>query len=135
MAQSSTARAINRAGIELNDGTGPFRTLNVFDLTTDIAPASGIDGVLFTSNGAVTLNVDPGPFSIVTTDANGIFASSNGGTVTINSTADIVTIRRQRRWHPGQRAKRASDDHVVWQHRDVRQQRLRHRRRRELRRR
>ncbi len=78
-------------GVRLNNGGGPFAVLNVTNLTTDIAPASGITGIEFTSNGAVDLNVTPGPFSIFATDANGIFASSNGGTVTINSTADIIT--------------------------------------------
>jgi uncharacterized protein with beta-barrel porin domain len=78
-------------GVLLNNGGGPFQVLNVSNLTTDIAPATGIAGILFTSNGAVELNGDTGPFAIRTTDANGIFASSNGGTVTIISTASIVT--------------------------------------------
>src|SRR6185312_13873035 len=78
-------------GVLLSNGGGPFQVLNVTNLTTDIAPVSGVTGILFTSNGAVELNVDTGPFAIHTTDAEGIFAASNGSTVTINSTADIVT--------------------------------------------
>ncbi len=78
-------------GVDLPNAGGPFQVLNVGNLTTDIAPASGVTGILFTSNGAVELNVDTGPFAIRATDANGIFAASNGGTVTINSTADVVT--------------------------------------------
>jgi len=78
-------------GVDLPNAGGPFQVLNVGNLTTDIAPASGVTGVLFTSNGAVELNVDTGPFAIRTTDGDGIFAASNGGTVAINSTADIVT--------------------------------------------
>ncbi len=78
-------------GVSLPNGAGPFQVLNVGGLTADIAPASGITGIEFTSNGSVELNVDTGPFSIVATDANGIFASSNGGAVTITSTADITT--------------------------------------------
>ena len=79
------------AGIQLNNGGGPYTILNVNNLTTNITPASTVTGVEFNSNNAVALTVDPGPFAIITTDANGIFASSNGGTVTINSTADVVT--------------------------------------------
>jgi hypothetical protein len=78
-------------GVDLPNAGGPFQVLNVGNLATDIAPASGVTGILFTSNGAVELNVDTGPFAIRATDANGIFAASNGGTVTINSTADVVT--------------------------------------------
>jgi uncharacterized protein with beta-barrel porin domain len=78
-------------GVNLANGGGPFQVLNVGGLTADIAPASGITGIEFTSTGGVELNVDTGPFSIVATDANGIFASSNSGAVTITSTADITT--------------------------------------------
>ena len=80
------------SGVSLPNGSGPFEVLNIGNLTTNIAPASGVTGVEFTSNGNVTLNVDPRPFGIITTDANGIFASSNGGFVTITSTADITTF-------------------------------------------
>jgi len=78
-------------GVNLTNGGGPYQVLNVTNLTTDIAPAAGITGILFSSTGAVELNVDAGPFAIRTTDAEGIFASSNTGTVTIRSTADIIT--------------------------------------------
>jgi uncharacterized protein with beta-barrel porin domain len=79
------------SGVNLSNGGGPYSVLNVVNLTTDITPAAGVTGILFTSNGAVEVNVNPGLFAISTTDENGIFASSNGGAVTINSTADIVT--------------------------------------------
>ncbi|MGZ5919062.1 MAG: hypothetical protein ACXWJV_04615, partial [Hyphomicrobium sp.] len=79
------------AGVPLNNGGGTYTILNVNNLTTNIAPASGVTGVEFTSNGAVEINVHPGPFAIITTDANGIFAASNTSTVTVNSTADIST--------------------------------------------
>jgi hypothetical protein len=81
------------AGIDLADGTGPFRTLNAFDLTTNIGPAAGDYGVAFTSDGDVTLNFSTGPFSIITTgdNADGIFALSSGGAVTITSIGDIAT--------------------------------------------
>jgi uncharacterized protein with beta-barrel porin domain len=79
------------SGVSLPNGSGPFQALNIGNLTSNIAPASGVTGVEFTSNGNVTLNVAPRPFSILTTNANGIFASSNGGFVTITSTADVTT--------------------------------------------
>ena len=79
------------SGVLLSNGGGPYSVLNVNNLTTNIAPASGVTGVEFTSNGAVEVNVHPGPFAIITTDAIGIFAASNTSTVTVNSTADIST--------------------------------------------
>jgi hypothetical protein len=81
------------AGIDLADGSGPFRTLNVFDLTTNIAPPPGDYGVAFTSDGDITLNVNTGPFGIITRgdDATGLFLDSMNGRVTINSAADIST--------------------------------------------
>lgn len=79
------------SGVDLSNGGGPFEVLNVGNLTADIAPATGIVGILFSSIGAAEVNVDTGAFAIRSTDANGIFASSNTGTVTIRSTADIVT--------------------------------------------
>jgi outer membrane autotransporter protein len=79
------------SGVDVTNGAGPFQVLNVQNLTAAIAPSSGVTGILFTSNGSVALNVDPGPFGIFATDADGIFAASNSGAVTITSTADIVT--------------------------------------------
>jgi hypothetical protein len=38
-------------GVNLSNGGGPYQVLNVGNLTTDIAPATGIAGILFTSNG------------------------------------------------------------------------------------
>ncbi len=80
-------------GVVLNDGSGPFRTLNVFALTTNIAPASGATGVEFTSDGDVALNVDAGAFGISTTgdNASGLFAGSDNGDVAIRSFANIIT--------------------------------------------
>jgi hypothetical protein len=78
-------------GVNLPNAAGPFQVLNINNLTADIAPASGVTGISFTSNGPVEVNVNPGPFTIRTTDADGIFAATNAGTVTVNSTADIIT--------------------------------------------
>lgn len=78
-------------GIPLNNGAGPFETLNVFSLTRDIAPADGLVGIMFSSFGPVTLDVDTGPWRISTTDAPGIFAESSSGTVDVTSFAAIRT--------------------------------------------
>lgn len=75
----------------LSNGGGTYTTLNVNNLTANVTPASGTDGILFTSNGTVELNAHPGPFAIFATDATGIFAASNTSTVTIRSSADIFT--------------------------------------------
>lgn len=82
-------------GIALNNGAGPFETLNVFSLTTDIAPADGLVGIMFSSFGPVALNVETGPWRISTTDASGIFAESSSGTVDVTSFAAIRTSGNQ----------------------------------------
>jgi uncharacterized protein with beta-barrel porin domain len=72
----------------------PVTTLNVNSLTTAIAPASGTDGIKFTSGGAVTISSDTGAFGITTAGAaaDGIFARSTGsGPVTVTSTGNITT--------------------------------------------
>ncbi len=109
------------AGVLLSNGGGTYTTLNVNNLTTNITPATGVTGVEFNSNGAVELNVDTGPFAIFATDANGIFASSNGGSVSINSTADIVTTGGSATGVQGSAQNSPADNHVLRQHRDVRQ--------------
>ncbi|MET4068994.1 uncharacterized protein with beta-barrel porin domain [Bradyrhizobium sp. S3.2.6] len=72
----------------------PVTTLNVNDLTTAITPASGTDGITFSSAGAVTINSDTGAFGITTAGSNaaGIRAYSPGGSaVTVTSAGDITT--------------------------------------------
>ncbi|MEO8419783.1 MAG: hypothetical protein ABI457_01190, partial [Hyphomicrobium sp.] len=79
-------------GVLLNNGGGPFTTLNIVNLTDDITPASGVDGIRFTSLGGITINSDTGPFAIIST-ARGIYAnSSSGQPVTIRSNGDIVSV-------------------------------------------
>lgn len=79
------------SGVDLQNGGGPYQVLNIEDLSANIAPATGVTGITFTSNGSVELNVTPGAFAIRATDADGIFAASNAGPVTVYSTADIFT--------------------------------------------
>jgi uncharacterized protein with beta-barrel porin domain len=72
----------------------PVTTLNVNSLTTAITPASGTDGINFTSAGAVTINSNTGTFGITTQGNNsyGILARSYGaGAVTVTSTGNITT--------------------------------------------
>jgi uncharacterized protein with beta-barrel porin domain len=74
--------------------SNPITILNVNNLTADIAPAPGTDGINFTSTGTITINSDTSPFAIITTGdaAAGIEARANGpGAVTVNSTGDIAT--------------------------------------------
>jgi len=70
----------------------PVDTLNVNNLTANIAPASGVDGINFTSVGAITIIIDVTPYGIVTTGAgaDGIFAQSSTGAITVDSTGDIT---------------------------------------------
>jgi hypothetical protein len=68
-------------------------TLNVNNLTADIAPLSGVDGIYFHRTGAlnnIVINSDTTPFDIIVTGANadGIDALSDAA-VTITHTGDI----------------------------------------------
>jgi len=78
-------------GVSLVNGNGPYTTLNVNTLTTSITPADGVYGIEFTSNDDVTINSKTGAFSISTTNANGIYAYSQGGQITVDSTGDIAS--------------------------------------------
>jgi len=109
------------AGIVLNNGPGPFETLHVFALTSDITPASGVAGIAFSSDTTGYVDVDLGPWKIETTgnnaagvvaqttltgplplfvdgniatsgdDAQGIFASTSAGDLIIHYSGTIGT--------------------------------------------
>ena len=70
-----------------------YTTLDVNNITSDITPDSGVDGINFVTNGDITINSDTGPFAIITTGygADGMYARSETGTIRIESTGDIVT--------------------------------------------
>jgi uncharacterized protein with beta-barrel porin domain len=70
----------------------PVTTLNVNSLTTAITPASGTNGITFSSAGAVTINSNTGTFGITTqgNNSDGIFARSYGA-VTVTSAGNITT--------------------------------------------
>jgi uncharacterized protein with beta-barrel porin domain len=83
----------NQSGGVPNPG-GVVTTLNVNNLTTAITPASGTNGIIFSSAGAVTIASNTGAFGITTAGnlANGISARSTGaGPVTVTSTGNITT--------------------------------------------
>ena len=77
------------AGISI---TGPttLSTLNVNNLTTATAPASGTSGISFSSTGAVTITSNTGAFGITTggNNASGIFATSSGA-IAVTSIGNI----------------------------------------------
>jgi len=76
------------AGIDLDtSGTSEtLTTLNVNNLTANIAPAANVTGVHFAGNGQVIVNVDMGPWKIITT-SDGTPALSAG-----NLTLDTVDV-------------------------------------------
>jgi len=67
------------AGIAFNNGAGPFETLHVFALTSDITPASGTAGISFSSDMPGYVEVDLGRWKIETTGngAAGIAAQTS----------------------------------------------------------
>jgi hypothetical protein len=73
------------------DFPGAFTLLLINNLTADIAPAPGTNGVEFTSTVPITLSINLGSQSIITTGGGiGIFAASNGAVV-LSSIGNIAT--------------------------------------------
>ncbi|MFD0985988.1 autotransporter outer membrane beta-barrel domain-containing protein [Methyloligella solikamskensis] len=89
------------SGIDIDQyGPAPdtFDTLIVRDVTADITPASGVDGIYFGSEGSVTINSDTtdgpgGPFAIIATGYNthGVHGFSYTGTTIITHRGDVIT--------------------------------------------
>ncbi len=77
------------SGVDFN--APPVTTLDVNKLTQAIMPASGTDGINFTSTGDVTINSNTGTLGISTTGSIGIYGHSSGGAVTVSSTGTITT--------------------------------------------
>lgn len=72
----------------------PVVTLNVSNLTTTIAPAAGVDGISFLSDGPITIDSFTGykGISVSGVGADGIFAQSGvSGSVTISHVGAITT--------------------------------------------
>lgn len=84
------------AGIDVTEDAF-VDTLNVSDVTSEIAPAEGVSGIRFISNGAVTIESNTGEYSIHATGdgADGIKAQSyedgdeNIGDISINHTGAV----------------------------------------------
>jgi uncharacterized protein with beta-barrel porin domain len=68
-------------------------TLNVNNLTTAITPPSTVEGIFFSSAGAITINSNTGTFGITTADGDGIYANSSLA-VLLTSTGNITTANR-----------------------------------------
>jgi hypothetical protein len=74
--------------------TNPATTLNINSLIADIVPAAGVDGISFTSTGDLAIVSDTGAFEISVSGAggDGILASSSGaGAVSVTHTGDITS--------------------------------------------
>jgi hypothetical protein len=74
--------------------TNPVTVLNVNSLTTDITPVATVHGINFTSDGAITIVSDTGDSEIIVTGpaTDGIFASSSGSeAVSVTHTGDITS--------------------------------------------
>ena len=98
----------------------PYTILNVNTLTANITPASGVDGIGFTSTGSITINSDTGTFSILATGAfaDGISAFSfSVRAVTVDSTGDITSANRYgiyaRNFGPGAGAVSVTSDGAI----------------------
>jgi len=95
--QTATCQGDQSDGITIAAATdfdpADVETLNVNNLTTDITPASTVDGIYFHRTGAgqnVIINSDTTPFDIIVTGAgaDGIDAMSDAA-ITINHVGDI----------------------------------------------
>ena len=82
------------------DADTPLTVLNVNNLTQNIAPTAGVDGIEFvvtTASQDITVNVDTGAFAISVQNAIGIdarlgtFANNLDGNVSVTSTGNITT--------------------------------------------
>jgi hypothetical protein len=72
----------------------PYDTLSISNLTTDITPTSGLDGISFQVNGPLTLSANTGSFGISVTglNADGVVAQSyDGSNVGITYTGNIAS--------------------------------------------
>jgi hypothetical protein len=94
--QTATCQGNQSAGIASGADfiAADVETLNVNTLTTNIAPAAGVDGIYFNRIGPgqnIIINSDTTPFDIVVTGAgaDGIYAYSRQAGVTINHIGDI----------------------------------------------
>jgi hypothetical protein len=79
----------------LGDGvvaTNPVETLVITGVTGKIWPDNaGVNAIDFQSTGPITITSDTGNFETIAVDADGIYANSSGGSITIDHAGDIVS--------------------------------------------
>ncbi len=80
-------------GVDIDGGSGTFTTLNVNDLSTNIAPPADTSGIRFVNDGPVNIDVEAGPFTVETSgNGHGIAAQSDtDGDVFVETDADITS--------------------------------------------
>ncbi|MDN2580994.1 autotransporter domain-containing protein [Aquibium sp. ELW1220] len=79
----------------LGDGvaaTSPVETLLINNVTGKIWPDNaGVNAIDFQSSGPITITSDTGSFETIAVDADGIYANSTGGSITIDHEGEIVS--------------------------------------------
>jgi hypothetical protein len=79
----------------LGDGvaaTSPVETLLINNVTGKIWPDNaGVNAIDFQSSGPITITSDTGSFETIAVDADGIYANSSGGSITIGHEGEIVS--------------------------------------------
>lgn len=73
------------------DATNPIELLQISGVTANIAPSGGVNGVNFVSSDTIAIVSDTGIYDIVVDDADGIFADTWNGSITIDHDGDILS--------------------------------------------
>ncbi|KZL26716.1 autotransporter outer membrane beta-barrel domain-containing protein [Pseudovibrio sp. Ad37] len=80
-------------GVDIDGGAGgTYTNLIIENVTTNITPSVFLSGILFESNGDITINSDTGDFINSTDGRNAIEVEPAGGDVSITHTGGIQTI-------------------------------------------
>ncbi|WP_208996141.1 autotransporter outer membrane beta-barrel domain-containing protein [Pseudovibrio ascidiaceicola] len=80
-------------GVDIQGGAGgAYTNLIIENVTTNITPSFFLPGILFDSNGDITINSDTGDFIISTDGRNAIEVNPGGGDVSLTHTGGIQTI-------------------------------------------
>lgn len=89
----------------------PVTTINIFDITGNIAPAAGTNALFAQTVGAnesLTISIDTAPFQIISQNASGIFADTSGA----NSGIDLTNRAAITTQGDGARAIEAATNNV-----------------------
>ncbi|KZK78229.1 Extracellular serine protease precursor [Pseudovibrio sp. W64] len=80
-------------GVDIQGGAGgAYTNLIIENVTTNITPSFFLPGILFESNGDITINSDTGDFITSTDGRNAIEVDPDGGDVSLTHTGGIQTI-------------------------------------------